>query len=131
MKRIPITPRPDWQRKVESVGLTFHTLETGQPYWDESACYVFSLAEIDQKIIAQLTTFREMNRRPFEPPTTIVDPTLILHEMRVLKTPEEIEIMQRAADIAAHPADWHMLQQLWLADLPAGRREALARRLSR
>jgi KDO2-lipid IV(A) lauroyltransferase len=21
-------------------------------------------------------------------------------------------------DIAAHPADWHMLQRLWLADLP-------------
>lgn len=60
-----------------------------------------TLAELDQKIIAQLTTFREMNRRPFEPPTTIVDPSLILHEMRVLKTPEEIEIMQRAADIAA------------------------------
>ena len=60
-----------------------------------------TLAEIDQKIISQLTTFREMNRRPFEPPTTIVDPTLILHEMRVLKNPEEIEIMQRAADIAA------------------------------
>lgn len=60
-----------------------------------------TLAEIDQKIIRQLTTFRESNRRPFEPPTTIVDPTLILHEMRVLKTPEEIEIMQRAADIAA------------------------------
>jgi Xaa-Pro aminopeptidase len=60
-----------------------------------------TLAEIDQKIISQLTTFRESNRRPFEPPTTIVDPTLILHEMRVLKTPEEIEIMQRAADIAA------------------------------
>jgi Xaa-Pro aminopeptidase len=60
-----------------------------------------TLAEIDQKIIRQLTAFRESNRRPFEPPTTIVDPTLILHEMRVLKTPEEIEIMQRAADIAA------------------------------
>ena len=60
-----------------------------------------TLAEIDQKIIRQLTTFRESNRRPFEPPTTIVDPSLILHEMRVLKTPEEIEIMQRAADIAA------------------------------
>jgi KDO2-lipid IV(A) lauroyltransferase len=24
-----------------------------------------------------------------------------------------------ARDIAAHPADWHMLQKLWLADLPA------------
>lgn len=60
-----------------------------------------TLAEIDQKIIRQLTTFRESNRKPFEPPTTIVDPSSILHEMRVLKTPEEIEIMQRAADIAA------------------------------
>jgi KDO2-lipid IV(A) lauroyltransferase len=26
-----------------------------------------------------------------------------------------------AADIAAHPQDWHMLQRLWLADLPPGR----------
>ena len=27
-----------------------------------------------------------------------------------------------AAGIAAHPADWHMLQPLWLADLPEERR---------
>jgi len=32
-----------------------------------------------------------------------------------------------AADIAAHPADWHMLQKLWLADLPEGRQRALTR----
>lgn len=32
---------------------------------------------------------------------------------------------QFAANIAAHPADWHMLQPQWLADLPEGRREAL------
>jgi phosphatidylinositol dimannoside acyltransferase len=30
-----------------------------------------------------------------------------------------------AADIAAHPADWHMLQPQWLADLPADRRAHL------
>jgi KDO2-lipid IV(A) lauroyltransferase len=30
-----------------------------------------------------------------------------------------------AADIAANVADWHMMQKLWLADLPANRREAL------
>jgi KDO2-lipid IV(A) lauroyltransferase len=29
---------------------------------------------------------------------------------------------QFARDIAAHPADWHMLQPQWLADLPAERR---------
>jgi phosphatidylinositol dimannoside acyltransferase len=33
-----------------------------------------------------------------------------------------------AGDVAAHPADWHMLQPLWLADLPAARRAALAER---
>jgi len=60
-----------------------------------------STPEMDQKIIRQLTSMRETNRKPLEPPATIIDPTSILHEMRVLKSPEEVEIMQRAADIAA------------------------------
>jgi glutathionylspermidine synthase len=47
MQRIPLTPRDSWQQKVESVGLTFHTLENGTPYWDESAAYSFTAAEID------------------------------------------------------------------------------------
>jgi glutathionylspermidine synthase len=54
MQRIPLTPRTDWQKKVESLGLVFHTLETSspnggppQPYWDESAAYHFTAAEID------------------------------------------------------------------------------------
>jgi glutathionylspermidine synthase len=47
MQRIPLTPRDNWQQKVESVGLTFHTLENGLPYWDESAAYQFTAAEID------------------------------------------------------------------------------------
>lgn len=58
-------------------------------------------SDVDQKIIQQLTVMRESNRKPFEAPTSIIDPSTILHEMRVLKTPEEIDIMQRAADIAA------------------------------
>jgi len=47
MKRSSISPRSDWQRIVEEQGLTFHTLEDGSPYWDESACYEFSSAEVD------------------------------------------------------------------------------------
>ncbi len=57
--------------------------------------------EMDQKIIRQLTSMRETNRKPLEPPRTIVDPSTILHEMRVIKSEAEIEIMQTAADIAA------------------------------
>src|SRR3954451_7423068 len=45
MRRIECTPRPEWQKKVESVGLTWHSLE--EPYWNESAFYEFSAKEID------------------------------------------------------------------------------------
>src|SRR5260370_33109052 len=57
--------------------------------------------ELDEKIIGQLRLMRESNRKPYEPPRTIIDPSTIIHEMRVLKNAAEVEIMQRAADIAA------------------------------
>ena len=44
---------------------------------------------------------RALNRKPIHPPRTIIDPATIVHEMRVFKSPEEIELMQKAADIAA------------------------------
>ena len=46
MLRVTIPPRTDWRKTVESQGLTFHTLG-GEPYWDESAYYLFESAEID------------------------------------------------------------------------------------
>src|SRR5436305_6450348 len=56
---------------------------------------------MDHKIIHQLKLMRETKRKPIEPRQTIVDPSSIIHEMRVFKNNEEIELMQRAADIAA------------------------------
>ena len=49
MRRNTINPRPDWQTKVESVGLIYHSPEAMAPrtYWDESACYEFTAAEVD------------------------------------------------------------------------------------
>lgn len=49
MQRINVAPRADWQTKVESVGLTYHSPEIMAPcaYWDESACYEFTAAEVD------------------------------------------------------------------------------------
>jgi len=46
MKRHEITQRPDWQSRVEEVGLTYHTPE-GQKYWDESAYYELTAPEVD------------------------------------------------------------------------------------
>ncbi len=45
MRRIAATPRPNWEAKVESAGLTWHTGE--QPYWNESAFYEFTSQEVD------------------------------------------------------------------------------------
>ncbi|PTQ12169.1 glutathionylspermidine synthase [Sphingomonas oleivorans] len=45
MRRIACTPRPDWRERVEALGLVWHSA-AGRPYWDESACYSFSAAEI-------------------------------------------------------------------------------------
>jgi glutathionylspermidine synthase len=59
MQRNPLTPRPSWQRKVESQGLIFHTLEDGTPYWDESAAYQFTAAEVDT-LEAAGNTLQEM-----------------------------------------------------------------------
>lgn len=45
MRRKPVKPRPDWQRRCEEAGFGFHSM--GGTYWDESACYVFTAEQID------------------------------------------------------------------------------------
>lgn len=57
--------------------------------------------DLDNRIIRKIADMRALNRKPIHPPRTIIDPAMIVHEMRVLKSPEEIELMQKAADIAA------------------------------
>ena len=58
-------------------------------------------SDLDEKIIREISRMRSLNRKPINPPQTIIDPATIVHELRVVKSPEELEIMQRAADIAA------------------------------
>jgi glutathionylspermidine synthase len=49
MQRISLNPRVDWQARVEQQGLTYHspTAMAPQTYWDESAAYHFTAAEVD------------------------------------------------------------------------------------
>jgi glutathionylspermidine synthase len=46
MKRCRSRERPDWREKFAALGFTFHSADGG--YWDESACYRFDSAEIDE-----------------------------------------------------------------------------------
>lgn len=51
MQRVAIRPRPDWPARMEALGFDFHTIPSSQDpiglYWDESAYWLFSEAEID------------------------------------------------------------------------------------
>ncbi|HEX6870344.1 MAG TPA: glutathionylspermidine synthase family protein [Micromonosporaceae bacterium] len=52
MKRFTCPPRPDWRATVESQGLLYAVTYDGAgelySYWDESAYYEFSLAEVER-----------------------------------------------------------------------------------
>lgn len=47
LRRHRIDPRKNWQKKVEEIGLVFHSIED-KPYWDESAYWEFRAEEIDR-----------------------------------------------------------------------------------
>jgi glutathionylspermidine synthase len=51
MQRLACTERDDWRTTAEQAGFAFHTVD-GERYWDERACYAFSLQEIEQQIEA-------------------------------------------------------------------------------
>ena len=57
--------------------------------------------ELDDTILREISAMRAVNRKPIHPPQTIVDPGSIVHELRVFKSSDELELMQTAADIAA------------------------------
>ena len=68
MKRISITARQDWEKKVEEIGLIYHHTE-GQPYWNESAYYSFRSAEIDRIEVAS----NELHQMCLEAAQHIID----------------------------------------------------------
>lgn len=73
----------------------------------EKLYYRFAVDKaLDQQILAYLSNQRVRRLKTAYPPHTIVDPTIILGEMRLHKTDEEAEMMQTAATIAA---DAHIL----------------------
>lgn len=68
----------------------------------EKLYYRFAVdTSLDQKILGYLNEQRVRRLKASYPPHTIIDPTPLIGEMRLHKTSDEVEMMQRAADIAA------------------------------
>jgi glutathionylspermidine synthase len=61
VRRVAVPERPDWREKAEAGGFAFHTLD-GEPYWDESGYWAFTLAEIEEALEAPTAELHAMCR---------------------------------------------------------------------
>ena len=55
--------------------------------------------ELDDQIIKQIARMRAGARRGVQPPEVIIDTSVIVHEMRSIKTDEELALIERAVEI--------------------------------
>ena len=85
MRRQKIKEREDWRSQAEALGFNFHSMY-GAAYWCESACYEFTLKQIEDDIE---DPSNELEQMCFE----IVDQALLtLNEANYYKT-KEIEVV--------------------------------------
>jgi len=61
MQKIVLPERPHWRDHAKEVGFTFADMH-GEPYWDESSAYEFSLAQIENDIEDPATELHSMCR---------------------------------------------------------------------
>src|SRR5690606_7936705 len=59
MKRISVAERANWRAFAEEVGFNFHTFD-GEPYWDETAYYQFSLQQVEADLEAPTEELHHM-----------------------------------------------------------------------
>ena len=86
MQRIKIAPRPNWQARARELGFTFHSLN-GETYWDESAYYAFSPAEMEREIEDPAQELEELCRTAV---ARIVASDALLERLRVPKMAWEL-----------------------------------------
>ncbi|MFN6970750.1 MAG: glutathionylspermidine synthase family protein [Rheinheimera sp.] len=96
MKKIAIEQRPGWREYAQSVGFDFHTFD-GEPYWDETGYYQFSLQQIEDDLEA---------------------PTEELHQMALSLVPDILADEQKLIALDVPPAYWDWLAESWRSEQP-------------
>ncbi|MBC7138092.1 MAG: glutathionylspermidine synthase family protein [Defluviimonas sp.] len=61
MQKIDLPEREDWRARAEELGFSFADMH-GEPYWDESSAYAFTLEEIETGIEDPATELHAMAR---------------------------------------------------------------------
>lgn len=92
MKRVETTPRENWQALAEEAGFDFHTMY-GEPYWDESSYYQFTLSQVEDDLEDPSTELHSMVR-------TAVD-----HVVRSEELMTKFDIPEEQRDYVAE--SWH------------------------
>ncbi len=83
---------------IEQLAKDFAKLVNGH----EKLYYRFGVDKnLDAIVLKYLSAQRFGRLKTPYPPHTIIDPTILIHEMRLHKTPEEVKLMQRAGEIGA------------------------------
>lgn len=97
MHRRAIPERPDWHESAAAHGFTFHTIG-GERYWDESACYVFTLDEIERELEG---------------------PTAELHALCLDFVARAVSDERILARLAVPPLAWDAIRESWRRSDPS------------
>ena len=62
MRKVSLDERPDWRVHAEDVGFTFADMH-GEPYWDETSAYSFTLDQIESELEDPATALHAMCRQ--------------------------------------------------------------------
>jgi len=97
MLRVPCQPRKGWQQLANEFGFHFHTMY-GEPYWDESAYYQFSLSQIENDI---------------------EDPTAELHQMCLAVVDRVVNSEALLARFCIPKQHWDAVRDSWQRNDPS------------
>ena len=97
MLRLPIIERPAWRDQAQEYGFGFHTMD-GEPYWDESAYYQFSLRQVEDHI---------------------EDPTAEIHQMCLQVVDKVITDEALMARFQIPRQYWDLVASSWQASEPS------------
>ena len=97
MRRLNIGARPDWREIAQREGFTFHYMD-GELYWDESACYAFTLRQIEDDLET---------------------PTEELHAMCLELVDEAARSEALLARLAIPEAQWNFIAETWRLGSPS------------